>query len=373
MLEFAHRNCYMYDMSEAVHRHYEEYPYPSYPLAASVRRCDTYALNLDALWARFNGRLPQPEAKRILIAGCGSFSPYPFAVANPGIPITALDLSRRSLQRARLHCLLHGRLNVTFTAGNLVDPKVVDGKFGLIDAYGVLHHLENPLEGLKSLAEKLVDGGILRIMVYSRYARREEESIRRAFRLLKIRDIKAVRRLIYQAKPGSRLSRFAATSSEITSVSGLADALLHPCVHTFRIDQCMELAEGSGLQPLLFAHSDALEDVHAEIRRIRMLETAGRSPGNFVLYLGRKSCRSGPAIHDSLLMLNPCLRGSVGLLDFRTLRVIPRLGHRTPLIGYRERRFLRQFANAVPWKTLPASVQTAAGVYLKALFLLNFH
>ena len=81
-------------MSEAVRHHYEEYPYPSYSLVASVRRCDTYALNLEAIWARFNGSLPPTEARRILIAGCGSFSPYPFAVANPRIPITALDLSR---------------------------------------------------------------------------------------------------------------------------------------------------------------------------------------------------------------------------------------------------------------------------------------
>ena len=88
-------------MSDPVQTHYQSYPYPHYPLIASVRRCDTYALNLEALWARFNRSLPPPEAKRILIAGCGTFAPYPWAVANPDVPIIALDLSERSLRRAR--------------------------------------------------------------------------------------------------------------------------------------------------------------------------------------------------------------------------------------------------------------------------------
>src|SRR6185369_7704756 len=106
-------------MSDPVQTHYQKYPYPHYPLLASVRRCDTYALNLVALWARFNGALPPQTARRILVAGCGSFSPYPFALSNPEADITALDLSGRSLKRARLHCLLHGIHNVTFRCGDL--------------------------------------------------------------------------------------------------------------------------------------------------------------------------------------------------------------------------------------------------------------
>ncbi len=40
-----------------VTRHYERQPYPHYPLLASIRRYVTYAMNLTALWARFNGEL----------------------------------------------------------------------------------------------------------------------------------------------------------------------------------------------------------------------------------------------------------------------------------------------------------------------------
>ena len=126
-------------MSESVRSHYERYPYPHFPLLATVRTCDTYAHNLTALWTRFNGVLPPENARRILIAGCGSFSPYPFSIANPDSELTALDLSASTLRRARLHCLLHGRRNIRYQCGDLLENAAAPGVFGLIDAFGVLH------------------------------------------------------------------------------------------------------------------------------------------------------------------------------------------------------------------------------------------
>ena len=298
-------------MTEKVRSHYETYPYPHYPLIASVRRCDTYALNLLALCSRFNGRLPPADSGRILIAGCGSFSPYPFAISNPDNALTALDLSMANLKRARLHCLLHGIRNVRFCQGNLLDPASTDGQFGLIDAYGVLHHLTDPLEGLKSLAARLTDNGIIRVMVYSRYARKEEESIRRAFRLLGIQDAATVRQLISRSKAGSRLRRYVDDSYEAHTVSGLADALLHPCVKTYKIDEFMEMTRQSGLQPLLFAHDGALADIDDEVSRIRSMESQKRSPGNFLLFLGLNPQGPCEYSNDTYLMLNPCLKSCV--------------------------------------------------------------
>lgn len=359
-------------MSDAVRRHYEEYPYPHYPLLASLRRCDTYALNLDALWTRCNGELPSPEQQRILIAGCGSFAPYPFGVANPHTAITALDLSRRTLKRARLHCLLHGRRNVTFRSGDLLDETLAPGPFGLIDAYGVLHHLDEPLAGLRALATRLAPGGILRVMLYSRHARREEESIRRALRLIKVRDPATVKRLIARARPGSRLQRYAASSPEAGFEAGLADALLHPRVHTFLMDDVMQLIRQSGLELLFFAHDGALADNERELERIRSLEADKDSPGNFVFFLGRTP--SGPCRDEepSMLMLNPCLRSDVGRLKRGTIRIPARLGHANPPLGRRERSFLRRFLRPVPGSELSDEERATAAVYTRALFLLQY-
>lgn len=356
--------------TDIVRTHYELYPYPDYPLLASIRRHDTYALNLSSLWARFNGQLPPRAAQRILIAGCGSFSPYPFALANPRTDITALDLSVQNINRARMHCFLHGHYKVDFQAGNLLDQPDA-GSFGLIDAFGVLHHLQDPLTGLKALAAKLAEGGILRIMMYSRYARRSEESIRKAFRLLNIKDLAAARNIIGRAKPGSRLHNFIRESAEAKFDSGLADSLLHPRVQTFRINELMDLVYQCGLQPLLFAHNGAVDDIDQELDRLNMMEKHKESPGNFIVYLGLNTKGPCGSKESSTLMLNPCLSAAVGPLKPGTLHIAPRLGRQNPALNYKQRCFLRQFRKPVPVAALPAQAQTVVELYKKSLFLIQ--
>ncbi len=363
-------------MSESVRCHYEQHPYPRFPLLASVRACDTYALNLTALWTRFNGQLPPLAAQRILIAGCGSFSPYPFSVANPAAEITALDLSASSLRRARMHCLLHGRRNVRYQVGDLLDKSVALGQFGMIDAYGVLHHLADPLAGLCSLEARLAPGGIMRVMIYNRYARREEESIRRAFRLLGVRDTASAKDLIRCAAKGSRLHNFIAASDETDYEAGLADALLHPCVSTFRIDELVALIHQTGLELLQFAHYGALEGVDEEIGRIRGLESERLSCGNFLFYLGHAATKNFRVAHqaeDVCVMLNPCLKGVVGPLEFGTVQLPARLGFENPSLGWRERMFLRSFLRPIALRSLDPQTRAAVDRYTKASLLLRYY
>jgi len=362
----------VFPVHDVVRSHYEEYPYPQYPLLATVQAADTYALSLPALWAYFNGTLPPPEARKILIAGCGTFAPYPFALANRDTDIVALDLSAKSIRRARLHCRLHGCGKVRFVVGDLTDPAVAGGEFGLIDAYGVLHHLDDPAAGLKALARRLVPGGIMRIMLYSRYARSAEESIRRSLRLLKIHDLAKVRQLLRRAPAGSRMRQFVRTSPEARFDAGVADALLHPCVHTYRIDELLALIDSSGLVPLRFAGIGALADLSSELARLRSMESERRSPGNFVLYLGRNGVAAPPACEGSVVQLNPCLQQCCSLLRWRNLQIAPRFGGESCQLGWDQRRFLRQFRKPVELTSLPEDVRQNVEVYRQALFLLQY-
>ncbi|MBC7964148.1 MAG: methyltransferase domain-containing protein [Steroidobacteraceae bacterium] len=359
-------------MSNPVQRHYQSYPYPHYPLLASVRRCDTYALNLEALWIRFNRSLPPPATRNILIAGCGTFAPYPCSIANPTAVITALDLSESSLKRARLHCLLHGCRNILYRCGDLLDRDSIAGSYGLIDSYGVLHHLSDPLAGLKSLAEHLMPGGIMRIMLYSRYARREEEAIRHALQLLKIRKPDDVRKLLQRARPGSRLASYLAAADETATDSGLADALLHPRVHTYRVDELLEMIAQAGLQPLLFAHPGAIENVPEEIERLRLLEKERRSPGNFVLYLGRQTADPHLKVRDSLIVLNPCLVQSVSRFTLGTVHIPARIGCSNTPLRRSDRRFLRQFIAPLRRSILAGDLTEIVASYKRQLFLLEY-
>jgi hypothetical protein len=254
----------------------------------------------------------------------------------------------------------------------MLDQTVIAGEFGLIDSFGVLHHLEDPLAGLKVLESHLVQGGILRVMLYSRYARRREESIRRALRLLGVTSSDAARSLLKRAPAGSRLARYLAVSDEATNVSGLADALLHPRVHTYRIDELLEMLAQTDLELLMFAHPDALADPADEIARLRDLEKECCSPGNFVFYLRRKcGVQSDITNCERMIMLNPCLVPAVSRFKFGTLHIISRIGVRNPPLTCRDRSFLRQFIAPVRWSTLFDDEKKRVAIYKSLLFMVE--
>ncbi len=355
-------------MHDAIRDHYERHPYPAYSLLATVRPWDTYHLNLDALWTRFNGT-PLPERGRILLAGCGSFSPYPTSIANPSAAITALDLSTRSLRRARLHALLHGCRNIAYLAGDLADPSVAPGPYHFIDSFGVIHHLADPLAGLRALERRLSPGGLLRLMVYSRGARREAEAIRFAMRFLKVRDVATLKRLVRRARPGSRFARYLEDSSEVGFDAGLADAFLHPHAVTYRIAELMALIGRTGLTPLRFVHHGALPEIGAETARLEALERDRSAMPNFIVYLGKDAAGGCPLTGDAVLRLNPSLASCVGLRQLRQVAVAPRLGQENPLLDWAARRLLRRFRRPVRYGELDAAERTAVAPFLEALFL----
>lgn len=351
--------------------HYERHPYPHYPLVASVRRYDTYAMNLTALWARFNGELLPERQGRILLAGCGAFAPYPMACSNPKAEITAVDLARHNLRRARLHCLLHHRFNVKFLQGDLLDPSVTPGPYHFIEAFGVLHHLDDPVAGMRALEQRLLPGGILRVMVYGRYARQEAESIRRAMKLLQVKSVAGIKRLIRRAAPGSRLKNYFDYSWEAKTDSGLADLFLHPNVKTYRIDEFMEMVGQSGMKPLMFTHLDALADPVLEVKRLRELDRRRETQDNIICYLGRECNGVVPAAADSRLMLNPALQETVFLPRLRAAVPIGRLGHGNPPLNWKACCFLRRFVKPVDEKDLTSADKELAERYLKELYLVR--
>jgi SAM-dependent methyltransferase len=358
------------DWFQAVRGHYERHPYPHYPLLAAIPRCDTYALNLQAIWAAFNGTWLEPTQGRILLAGCGAFAPYPLRLANPQATIDAVDLAEANLRRARLHCLVHSCGGVHFSQGDFLDPAQVPGPYHFIDAFGVLHHLNDPLAGFRALEQRLAPGGILRMMVYGRYARQEAESIRRACRLLGIRDVPILKRLLRSAPNGSRIREYLEASWESRTDTGLADLFLHPCVHTYRIDEFLAVIAQTGLKPLRFTHTGALADPTAEIERLRDLDRRRETLTNIICYLGRDAQGPAELTAGTYLRLNPSLLAAVAPWRLQPERPMDRLGQANLPIDAAARTFLRRFRLPVAMADLaPAEWQEAAH-FVAAWYLL---
>lgn len=302
-----------------VKAHYEKYVYPDFPRLSSVRGCDTYALSLEALWARFNSERLDPRAGQILLAGSGSFSPYPTAIANPKARITALDLSTANLHRAKQHTWLHLHFNVDFLAGDLTQAIHLFGKevFHLIDCYGVIHHIHDDLVALQTLHALLKPGAFARLMVYSRCARRPIQAARRAMRILEIKDVREIKTLYRKAKFGSRLRECLDAAHEAAFDSGLADLLLHPYAKTYTLNELLGKLDQADLEPLWFMHPGALAEVDAEIARLRNREIERTLTVNFALFVGRKedaplrrewdNARTG---RETFISLNPVIKNS---------------------------------------------------------------
>jgi SAM-dependent methyltransferase len=339
---------------------------------ASIHRYDTYALNLQAIWSRFNGTWLEPSEGRILLAGCGAFAPYPFRLSNPSASIDALDLSLANLRRARLHCAVHRCKGISWHQGSFLDPGTLPGPYHFIDAFGVLHHLENPLEGFQVLADRLSPGGVLRVMVYGRYARQEAESIRRAARVLSIKDVQGLKRLFRKARPGGRVRDYLNSSWESRTDTGLADLFLHPSVKTYRMDEFLELAEGSGLVPLLFSHTGAVPDPMQEITRFREMDRRRESHTNIICYLGKQDPERTGLKKGSLLRLNPTLEKAVSICRIKGVKPENRLGRQNPEVDRRTRAFLRRFRVPVSVESLGEAELKIAEMFVESMFLLCY-
>lgn len=204
---------------EKVRDHYEMYPYPSYPWWLSGRWTDLNRVDL-ATWAILGPR------RHAWIVGCGAISPMMFGRRNPEVLFWATDISSKSLSLLRRRLFLRGVHNVQLECADFssYDSKT---QFDAIDAYGVIHHTYDPEYSLSLLAKALRVGGVLRLMLYSKEGRQSYEKLRLEMnknqkRPVNFKDLKKI-----------AIQSGLETSKEIQSVSGLADAFLHPLVHVY--------------------------------------------------------------------------------------------------------------------------------------------
>lgn len=278
-------------------RFYTTFPYPGRPLwvLPDTRRMLTahagFAALLqqgDVVWARrvLNQQIggsafsrPSPLAsqvlhaaslqtpkRRLLLAGCGTDEPVLCGALHPDAWIDAVDLSLRSLRRARFKWMLYrslhprhwfprawggpaGRLRwiqgdaTAWLEGQQERPTASRGPWAGYDhavCYGVLHHQQDPQRMLRALVATLAPGGTLRLMVYSRSGRALERCSQRVFRadslavervpspfLLRLKALRLRLWLFVRRLRGNRSQRL--MYAERGGVARVADALLHPC------------------------------------------------------------------------------------------------------------------------------------------------
>jgi SAM-dependent methyltransferase len=258
-------------INAAVQGMYEAFPYPDYSLFIPLRWQEAYASG--SLFAqglvrqKLGHSLLTETRRRILIAGCGDVQAAIISRWEPrSHRMVGVDLSRPSLRKARFRAWMMLR-PMHLRQLNLEDPRVDLGEpYAHIDAYGMLHHLANPSEGLHTLSRSLMPGGTMRIMVYNSRARQWMFQISRVFALLGLKaydrsDLQESVRLLQsmQRTLPALQDRLEGMKGIIQEPARLVDAFFHEREARLGLNYWLKAIHNAGLKPL------ALLDRYAEL------------------------------------------------------------------------------------------------------------
>ena len=239
--------------ADGVSRQYDRWEYPP-PVAdleawAATGHWDWF----DPFWSHrifWPNREYRPDLD-ILIAGCGTSQAAACAFTNRGARVVAIDVSRSALNHEQFLKDKHGLDNLELHMLPIEEVSALGRDFDLIVCSGVLHHMADPLTGLKALGECLRGDGALAVMLYAKYGRIGVEILESVFRDLGLSQDQASVQLVKDAiavlprdHPASTYVRVA---RDLLSDGGVVDTFLHARQRSYTVAECLDLVSAAGL------------------------------------------------------------------------------------------------------------------------------
>lgn len=254
-------------MSRKVRELYEQFPYPLrdpqqekdrllMPPMDTLSRVNHYGF---AGAGEINNRF------RALVAGGGTGDSLIWLaeqLCDVGGSVTYLEPSAASTKVARARASIRGLSNITYVNATIAEfADSGPDAFDYINCAGVLHHLENPQEGLCHLASVLKEDGAIGAMVYGEHGRLAVTEWRKMIRpLLKGKDLAAqldmTRALLAALPEDNMLLKMGGGRGFIQGLlendPEIVDLLLHPVECCYDIHGVYELAASAGLKLAAF-------------------------------------------------------------------------------------------------------------------------
>jgi len=245
--------------SQAVQALYEENPYPQWEQIPAVKR-DRLAKHLAVEFPHLTNHSGIPDQPDCLMAGCGTGHQVVLtATSYEYHRILAIDLSRSSLAYAKRMALQYGLKGIEFAQADLLALGDEAGLFDVIFCGGVLHHLASPMDGWKTLVERLKPAGWMNIAVYSRLARTQINAARILANELgfdgTVQGIRGFREWVRQL-PSDHPVRQVAGIKDFYSLSECRDLLFHVQEHQFSIPELVEMLNKLELEFMGFYFSN---------------------------------------------------------------------------------------------------------------------
>lgn len=242
---------------------YESYPYPQRDPRDEAKRLivgsPSHLREVDH-WI-FGARRPAAQPLKALIAGGGSgdatlMLAQQMASAGRAGSVTWLDRSAAARKVAGARVAARSLDNVIFEEGSLLDlPASGLGPFDYIDCCGVLHHLPDPLAGLRALVSVLAPGGGVGLMVYAPHGRTGVYMVQDALRLLAPASqpprerVEVAKRLWRQLPDTNWLRRNPWITDHVKGGdAGIYDLLLNPRDIAFTVPKLAGMVAAAGLE-----------------------------------------------------------------------------------------------------------------------------
>jgi SAM-dependent methyltransferase len=239
------------DAAASVQDFYERYPYPP-----PVEELDRYqSLWKDERLRRQDHHLfwparPFREDHSILVAGCGTSQAAKHAMRWPAARITGIDVSATSVRCTEELKRRYHLENLEVRQLPIERAAELSARFDQVVCTGVLHHLADPLAGLRALRSVLEPDGALHLMVYAPYGRAGIYMMQEFCRRVGIgatdegiRDLVATLGALPQGHPLRALW----DAPDFHRAAAIADALLNPHDRAYSVGQLFELLEAGGL------------------------------------------------------------------------------------------------------------------------------
>ena len=175
------------------------------------------------------------EKKKILVAGCGTGQQILNYSGINNADIFAIDISKKSLAYAKRMTDQYKIQNIKYFQTDLLDIDLLMESFDMIICTGVLHHMEKPLEGLKSLCKVLKPNGFMKLGLYSTIARSSIKELRNEIKKLDLdfnkKNMSKIRKKVLNSENNKIkiLSKF----PDFYSTSGFRDLIFNKIEHTF--------------------------------------------------------------------------------------------------------------------------------------------
>ena len=229
---------------------YEAHPYPPPvdDIAAYRRAWNESRRRAEAalVWPAVGYR----DDRSILVAGCGTMQAVHHAVRWPNAHVVGIDVSANSIDVANALKRKHGLDNLDLFLLPVERAHELDEQFDYAICTGVLHHLADPVAGLRAVRAAMRPGGALNVMVYAPYGRAGVYMLQEYCRRLgigwsepEIRDLAATLKALPSRHP---LAPLLHASRDFSNPDAMADALLHPRDRAYDVGEFFELLEQGG-------------------------------------------------------------------------------------------------------------------------------